>query len=73
MMRLSKLTAKVTVNIDLVGASSTDPTSDTLDLDNTVFDANDDEHFLVEEELDGYEEENDDLGDDVIRGLKTKS
>jgi len=56
-------------NVDIVGPSSVDPTLEAFDLDNIVFDANvDDAHLSYDEELDGDGE--DDVGDDIIRGLE---
>lgn len=58
-------------NINIFGQGLLDATQEALDLDNIVFDGNvDDAHLSSQEELDG--DEDDDVGDDIIRGLARK-
>lgn len=61
MLRLSNDKVKVMLEMfDIAKPSSTDPTLDTFDLDNIVFDVNvDDAHLSFEEELDDDEDDDD--------------
>ena len=61
-------------NIDLVGGSLSDPTLDAFDIDNLVWNLNDNvkDHFSEEELEDDGDEDgggDGDIGDDFIRGL----
>jgi len=54
-------------NVEIIGPSSTDP-----NIDNSFYVNVDDAHLLSKEELDG-DEKDEDIGNDIIKALKTET